>query len=48
MSKQQMIQILRGLYIDMMQSQDYRVLWYYLQDLENIIVTLEKEILNDD
>lgn len=48
MSKQQMIQILRGLYIDMMQSQDYRVLWYYLQDLENIIVALEKEVLNDD
>lgn len=48
MSKQQIIQILRGLYIDMMQSQDYRVLWYYLQDLENIIIALEKEILNDD
>ena len=48
MSKQQMIQILRGLYIDMMQSKDYRGLWYYLQDLENIIVALEKEVLNDD
>ena len=48
MSKQQMIQILRGLYIDMMQSKDYCGLWHYLQDLENIIVALEKEVLNDD
>lgn len=48
MSKQQILQILRSLYTDMMQSKDYRGLWHYLQDLKNVITTLEKEVLNND
>ena len=38
-----MIQILRSLYVDLMQSKNYRELWHYLNDLEKIIKFLECE-----